>query len=189
MFKYISVLALIISLTSCGLYSKKYSPESFDFNKLKNTDGIIIISTGAREKCYSFATEISLIKKGEPYIDKGIYSSYNTGVASLNIDAYVYESDYSDHQGILHVLTIPAGEYYIAPRILNPYVSPSKVDKLYFSVRSREISYLGEFFLDASCGVSTKYGVRDKYARDRKLLEKLNPKFKKYDINVNIIQH
>jgi hypothetical protein len=147
----------------------RLAPEKLNLARVASDAGVLVVSTGAAERCISTATMLNLTPAGLPYA-KG-------GIVGINVDAYVIKSDFADHQGTLSVFELKPGNYQLYPSIMNPYVTPSKIPKAEFSIAAGEVLYIGEFFMPISCNWGNATEFRDQEVRDMKLLLERNPQF------------
>jgi hypothetical protein len=110
---------------------------------------------------------------------KEVGASYHgvSDVALLGVDNFSAKSDFDGHHGLLHVFTVPAGNYYLAPWLARPSANPIQIPKAEFSVASGEVVYLGEYFLTTACSLNTAATLRDRAERDLALLRQKNPQF------------
>jgi len=159
--------ALVLLLSGCGTMTNRYAPEKWTAAAPAEGTGLILFSTGAPERCTMAATFLKLLPEGKPY--------HFAETALPSVDAYVLKSDFADHQGNLHLIPVPAGQYYFAPWTANPYLVPTKVPKASFSVAAGEIVYLGEYFMPVACSTTTLGRISDQKQRDLALLKSKNP--------------
>ena len=167
--KFLLSALLAIVTAGCGTFNSEYNARTVNMTELPKDRAVIILSTGAAERCISFATILKVSPAGTPY-NKG-------GVAAFYVDAYTIKSDFADHQGNLQTVSIPAGSYYLSPWAVNPYLSAVKVPKAEFSVSAGEVVYLGEYYMPVACSLNTVASFRDQQERDVALLIKQNPEF------------
>ncbi len=160
---YFSLLILMLALSACGTVSNRYSAEKLDVSDTNADQGIIILSTGAAKRCISTATFLSLKSNGSGEI------------ALFNVDGYAVKSDFTEHQGSLHTLILPEGEYFLSPWIANPYVVSKSKPVFKFQLNSGEILYLGEYYMPVACKFNNVSVFRDQYGRDMSLLKTKNP--------------
>lgn len=95
----------------------------------------------------------------------------------MDVNSTFMDSEFEDHHGHLFVLKLPAGKYYLTPRLSNPfggYLSPPRAD---FEVNAKETIYLGEFYMANACGQRAQMLLRDQEMRDLTLLKSKNPTF------------
>jgi hypothetical protein len=160
------VLACLL-LVGCGTLSNRYSPARFAAAGSPAPDGgVIIFSAGAPERCISFSTFLKLLRSEQSYRDRE--------VALPPVDVYAIDSDFSDHHGFIHVIALPAGDYYLSPWLANPYYTVVRTPRYDFRVRAGEVVYLGEYFQPGRCHIGDA-SINDKWARDRALVAERNP--------------
>ena len=168
--KVLSLSALLVLLTACGSIANSTSVEKLKPGALAAPDkGVVVFSAGAPERCVSFSTNLIL---GDRVSKKAV----NPG-PYLAVDAYVHKSEFSDHHGTLNALQLSPGAYMFTPYIMNPYVKTVVAPTFEFEVAAGELTYLGELFMTASCGMNTSFVVRDYYERDMPLASARNPEF------------
>jgi hypothetical protein len=162
------VTASTLLLGGCAAFDNAKRPEAFKLPEAGSGMATIVISTGAPQKCMAHATDLRIFKADKTY---GLYGSTD----SLSIDNYSVKSDFSDHHGYLSIVKLPAGPYYFAPYLLQPFATATRVPKAEFTVQAGDVAYFGEYFLTAHCGLSSRGEFRDQAARDLPLLEARNP--------------
>src|SRR5262249_32647953 len=79
--------------------------------------------------------------------------------------------------GNLYVIPLSAGTYYFMPWTNDPLVRPILQPQATFSVAAGETVYIGEYYMSASCQLTTLYEVRDQTTRDMALLKSKDPRF------------
>ncbi len=168
-----TLITLVIS--GCGTMTNRWAPEQIDTSSLTNGSGIVILSTGAPDKCVSTSTALRIQPVGSK---KG-----QNVIAGAPVDVYAIESDFSDHHGFLHAIALPAGHYQAYPEIANPYVKARRVDKAEFSVNPGEVVYIGEYFMPVACTFNTVSEFRDRQSRDLSLLRTKNPKLAEFPVS------
>lgn len=105
----------------------------------------------------------------------------------MSVDVYTLKSDFSDHQGNVHAIVLPAGHYYIAAWVANIYVRPIRVPKADFSVTAGEVVYLGEYFMPTACSFSaTRSELRNKKDRDLQLANQKAPGLANFEVVTRI---
>jgi hypothetical protein len=162
----VAAVALAIA-AGCGSVENRSGAQKFVYTQEQEKGAVIVLSAGANEKCFSFATRLKLLRADAPY--------NGPAIAFLPVDSYAVKSEFSDHQGYLHVLRLPPGSYYLAPYINNPALEMKEVPRADFSVSAGEVAYLGEYFLQRACGLSGSAVFRDQWERDMALLKARNP--------------
>jgi len=160
----------IVLLSGCGTMVNRASAEfipTSEFSSIKN--GIVLFSTGAPAHCMATATFVHIFDKNtKKMVD---------GIPPISVDVYVMKSEFTDHHGAVNALSLPAGTYYLSPKIVNPYVYAVKIPAFEFKVISGETTYLGEIFMTQSCALNTRFVIRDEYDRDLKLASSKNSAF------------
>jgi hypothetical protein len=164
------LVVLVAAVAGCGAIPNRYAPERLSVANQPKDAGTVILSAGAAEHCSQAATFLRVKEAGASY--HGV-----SDVAMLGVDASVAKSDFDGHHGLLHVFTVPAGSYYLAPWLARPSANPIQVPKAEFSVASGEVVYLGEYFLTTACSLSNAAAFRDQAERDLALLRQKNPQF------------
>lgn len=155
------------SLAGCGTMSNRLAPEKVDLAALGNGSAIVVLSTGAADRCVASATMLNLAPAGARY--------GKDGIVGINVDAYVLKSDFPGHQGSLSAFSVQPGNYQLYPSVLNPYATPEKVPKAEFSVAAGEVLYIGEFYMPVACSFGNITEFRDQESRDMALLKTRNP--------------
>jgi hypothetical protein len=161
---------LVAAVSGCGAIPNRYAPERLSLANQPKDVGTVILSAGAAERC---AQAVTILKVKEA---SASYHSVSD-VAMLSVDNYSVKSDFDGHHGLLHVFTVPAGSYYLAPWLARPFTKSIQIPKAEFSVASGEVVYLGEYFLTTACSWSTVAAFRDQAERDLALLRQKNPQF------------
>jgi len=167
MSKLVWLFAIGCALCGCGSMSNRLAPEKLNPAIVSANSAIVVLSTGAAERCVSAATMLNLAPAGSPY--------GKNGILGINVDAYVVKSDFADHQGSLSAFEVKPGSYQLYPSTLNPYISPVKVPRAEFSVAAGEVVYIGEFFMPVACSTNGLTQFRDQEVRDLSLLRERNP--------------
>ena len=165
-------LALVVAtlLSGCGTMSNRASVVLVPSTALTaEQTGVILLSTGAVQSCTSTATFLDVFDAASKKLVEGR--------SAVSVDGSFHKSDYPDHHGTLNALVLPAGNYYVSPRIANPYVRAIRTPAFGFSVRSGETTYIGELYMTRSCVSETTFVIRDEYNRDQKLAIEKNPSF------------
>jgi hypothetical protein len=161
------VTALILS--ACGTLKSPYAPERMSAATPPAGSALIVFSTGAPRKCVSESTFLKLLPEGASERDKEI--------ARVSVDAWVVKSDFTDHQGTLQVIAVPAGNYYFTPSVDSTVIRTVLQPKATFSVAAGETVYLGEYDMLEACTLSALYEVHDQMTRDMALLKRKDPRF------------
>ena len=163
-------LGMTAALSGCGSLNYNLAPEKFDVGALQPGSAIVIVSGGAPQHCISAGTTMTIAPAGSGFAKNGI--------VGINVDSYVYKSDFTDHFGNLSVFQIKPGRYELYPYVLNPYLSQTKIPKAEFSAESGDVLYIGEFFAPIACGPGeTRIEIRDMADRDLDLLRARNHAF------------
>jgi hypothetical protein len=174
------LLCAAFLLGGCATVDNRHGAEKFAYAPENPEEAVVILSLGATEKCFNYVTRLKLLPAAAPYSGPMI--------ASLPVDSYVIKSEYTDHHGYLHVLRLKPGSYYLAPFINNPRVKVSYASRADFSVKAGEVVYLGEYFLEQACGLSTGGQYRDQADRDLELLKSKNPALSRANIQKRILR-
>lgn len=166
--KVIAASLLASVLAGCAAFTNFNAPE-----KAKATppagSGIIILSTGAKERCFTAATELMIMSVSAR-------SALDIAAGAM-VDNYSVKSDFSDHQGNVHVIALPAGEYLLYPNVLNPMLVSTQTPKAEFEVKAGETAYIGEFYMTKACSWSNIMDFRDEFDRDMTMVRARNPAF------------
>jgi hypothetical protein len=162
-------LAIALMLGGCGTVTNRYAPEAIAEAPVPAGSGRIVFSTGAPRGCVAAATYLKLFPESATFRDKEL--------ARPSVDSYALKSDFVDHQGNLHVIDVPAGNYYFAPWVDNPNIHPVRQPKADFSVVDGETVYLGEYYMPQACELSALYEINDQMTRDMTLLKSKAPRF------------
>ena len=150
----------------------EYAANLISPSEANETSGLVILSVGTPEKSY-WASLIKIQKFGKSYSE--------TPVAYLPVNDYWHESEFSDHHGLLYVIKLVPGRYYVThhtPRRWAPY--HRKAD---FELHAKEIIYLGEIHMAPS-----NMEFRDQEARDLSLLKTTNPAFGNVKIEKRLLR-
>ncbi|PAR45349.1 hypothetical protein [Vibrio metoecus] len=174
----IGIFLTISLIFGCASVSNIYDPSHVSVNQLPEDHGVLVLSTGAPESCVSTSTFLKIHKLGEDY--------FSSELALLGVDSYALKSDFDSHQGNVHALVLPQGNYYLAAWIANPYVEPVKVRKAEFGIKAGEIVYIGEYFMEASCSWDPVAIFNNRYDRDIQLLSIKNQAFAGEKISTRI---
>ena len=161
-----SLLASLV-LAGCGSLNNKHAPEALPDTALAGGNGVVILSTGAKETCVATSTFLKVKEADDSY--------WGGGKAHLSVDGYAVKSDFADHPGHVHALSLPPGRYYLAPFIANPYVTAVRVPRYDFVVNANEVVYLGEYFMPVQCLWSTVGVFSDKAERDLQMVKARKP--------------
>ena len=180
-FQTLSILITLIALSGCGTMSNKSSVEFLSplAVSAENT-GIIVLSVGAPQHCVSTATFLSL--------HEATTRQPVPRVPTIGVDAYVHKSDFANHHGTLNALELLPGNYYFTPVIANPYIRMVSTPKFEFDVKAGETKYIGELYMTKSCGLSTKFQVRDQFTRDMRLVAQKNPPLAERNISRQLLR-
>jgi hypothetical protein len=138
-----------VLLSSCGTLNNNTGAELFPLASRNPNDAVVIFSAGAANSCMTKATTLTVFRKGSAY-----GSSAGAATMMMSVDFGGVRSDYEGHQGSLHVVSLPAGDYYLTPVLVT--MSPVRVRKADFSVQPGEVVYLGEYFMTVNCSRSTQ---------------------------------
>jgi len=104
------------------------------------------------------------------------------------VDASTVRSDFTDHQGNVHAVVLPAGKYYLAAWMANPYMNPVRIPKAEFSVAPGEMVYLGEYFSSTGSNGAALGIFRDQHERDLKIVAQKNPELARASIVTRIAE-
>lgn len=160
--------ALLAAAAGCA--NPDFSPSKLSAGQFTDPSrGIVLVSTGARERCVAGAM-------WAPIYDART-KELAPGHPIVPIDA-ISESDYPDHYGTLSAVALPAGRYVITTEWANPSAEPaSGVPAFTFDVVAGQSVYIGELWRDTKCQLWTYYELRDNFERDMALADKLNTAF------------
>jgi hypothetical protein len=154
----IAVLWSASLLIGCGTMANRAGVGLLPAETVSQPDtGVVLFSVGAPDHCVSTATFLSVV--GES--NQGPFKSPPIGV-----DVYVHKSEFADHHGLVNAIAYPAGKYYFAPHIANPYVSNRQTPTFHFEVVPGELTYIGELFMEQSCALNGRFEIRDQFDRD-----------------------
>ena len=174
MLRSILVSLSFLFISGCATQTSRFAPELIQDVQMKEDEGIVVISTGAKEHCISEATFLK------------VYNSESTEVGLLSVDAYVLKTDYTTHHGNIHALKLPQGDYFLWPWLANPYASYNSPQRINFSVDKAKVKYLGEYFMEISCGYMQAI-IRDNLERDYALLKQKNKLFEGLSIEKSLL--
>jgi hypothetical protein len=160
---------ILHGLLSTARAGDPFNTAKFDVNKkVREHDGVLVLSAGAPVKCVSMVTHLRLAPRGA--------TSRRQVLDLMDVDGWVTKSDFDDHAGKLVTIALPAGEWRIFPIIQNPaLIRTSATPILTISIGADEIVSGGEVYLPQSCGFRVQITVNDRHERDFALLAKLNP--------------
>jgi hypothetical protein len=168
-------------LAGCGTMTNKYGPALLATTASNASTGIVIVSTGAKEKCISAATFLKVLKTEQTY--------YSFEQALFSVDAYVFKSDFSEFHGNLHAVRLPEGSYYLAPYVANPSLRATRIPKYDFSVKAGEVTYLGHYFMSVHCNpVTGSAQFQDEWTRDRALFRKMQTNVETSNVRKQILE-
>lgn len=168
---------VLISVAGCASFTNPTGPERLTAMPSEET-GILVIAGGAPKPCVSFSTLLVIAKHGAPYL--------RDVVSQVPVDMYTYKSDYSDHQGNIAAVALPAGEYQAYPMLMNGMTTEVRVPSYRFTVHPNGVTYAGEFYLDVACGLGTAGAFRDRKDRDIALAVARNGKLASYPVTVSL---
>jgi hypothetical protein len=97
-------------------------------------------------------------------------------VNTITVDAWSSKSDFTDHQGNISVLNLPAGDYEVYTWLAGNFV-PIRIPYAKFTVEAGKAVYVGEFYLPVACRANTLGGFRDQEDRDLSFVRQKNPAF------------
>ncbi|BEV72965.1 hypothetical protein THUN1379_24470 [Paludibacterium sp. THUN1379] len=100
--------------------------------------GVVVFSTESQKTSAAMCTSLSLVNGSNRKKYDGV---------TIVIDSPFDKSDFSGFHGNVRALTLPAGEYYLLPNILNPYFITTKAPVYKFYVHEGVIEYIGNFKL------------------------------------------
>ena len=159
-------MLVLMLLAGCTTFDNTADPSRLNLETRPANSAVVVISTGALAPCVSSASALWIVQ-----LDGGNESN----VTNLNIDWSGIKSDFADHQGSINAIYLPAGNYRMIPKALNPMASPIKVPEATFSLAAGEAIYLGEYYMPVSCSLSNRVIFRDKRERDLALAIGKNP--------------
>jgi hypothetical protein len=132
--------SLPVLLGGCGSLFDKPPSDQPGAAKFSNENGIIILSTGADNSCTSGSQLLELqIVSDDP--SHGVFRF----VKAMNVDNYLVRSDFTDHPGNLHAVSLKPGRYHISPHFL--MASQRELPYYNFTVAAGEVVYMGEYWL------------------------------------------
>jgi hypothetical protein len=130
----------------------------------------IIVTGGAPSRC---GLRVFLIGVSRP----GSYVVLNR-VAEANIADGVLKSHFTDHHGRVNVISLKPGRYIVYPLAGGTLQNAGTPPSFQFEAVAGELTYIGELYVDASCGaMSGHVAMFDREARDLAVLKALNPAF------------
>jgi len=163
----IAILIFSGLLAGCGTIDNRAGASRLPPTALTSSDvGVALFSVGAPDRCISTATFVNIF-------DEATRKSVKH--PPIGVDAYVHTSEFSDHHGLVNAISLPAGKYYFAPWIANPYVSSTQIPTFHFEIVAGESQYLGELFMTESCSTTGYFRIEDHFERDRKIALARNP--------------
>ena len=115
---------------------------------------------------------------------------YDSSVDAVEVNNAFIKSDFTDHQGFVSALDVPAGNYELYPVFGNPLSKPIQVPYVKFTVTAGEGIYLGEYFMDRSCSIFRDHGTfRDRAERDLAFVREKNPGLANIVFKTHIAEH
>lgn len=160
--------------------SNRFGPENLPDAAPGASMGVVLLSAGAKEKCVSAATFLKVLKGDQTY--------FSGEIGMVSVDAYVLKSDFPDTHGNVHALALPAGRYYLAPWLANPYLTPTRVPRFDFDVKAGEVTYLGNYYMQVQCGSSTVGDFADKSERDLSVVLAKKPNLNTSSVRKQILR-
>jgi hypothetical protein len=157
-------------LAACQTFSSAPKPNPLDPSQLRGSpdQGVIVFSTGASAPCAPSKVYLGIFPATDPVEGAGPI------VAVANVSASEIASDFPNHPGNLHALSLAPGSYYLASEDASDQSWRQVTPKLPFDVTAGEIVYLGEYFAVDPCSNRSPV-IRDQSARDFGLLHERNP--------------
>lgn len=158
--KSIGITIFSLFLTSC-MYGNPRAISKLPASSFSSKDsGVVIVSTGAKEKCFMSYTTASAYRR-----ETKKYASY------LMINYKNYPSDSEQYYGRVNAFILSPGRYYLAPvtmKIIPLFITlhVPYPDNFEFEVKAGETVYIGELYMNNTCGDPTQLEVRDQYERD-----------------------
>jgi len=160
-------LLIGILLAGCGSIDNRAGVHRLPPEALSSAQGgVVLFSVGAPKSCMATSTFVSIHEAATGKRPKQ---------PPIAVDAYISKSEFPDHHGLVNAVGLPAGKYYFAPSIANPYVQATHVPTFHFEVTAGETVYLGELFMTQSCALNTRFEVVDRFDRDVKIAIAKNP--------------
>ena len=173
------MLLCFAAASSTARAADHFNVANFEVGKIKEHNGVLILSSGAKDKCVSMATFLYLAPRGA--------TSRRQRITLADVDGWASRSDFDEQAGKLVAVALPPGEYEIFPAIRNPFlIRASAIPVLMISIGADEVVYGGEVYLPQSCGLRDSITVNDRHERDFALLKKLNPDLAEKTITVRL---
>jgi uncharacterized protein YceK len=173
-------LFISIVLAGCGTVNNRFGPQTLSDSVPNSSTGVVLISTGAKEKCITASTFFKVLKDEHKYFDREI--------GLLSVDAYPLKSDFSNFHGNVHALALPAGRYYLAPWLANPYTTPKRITRYDFDVKAGEVTYLGNYYMSVQCSLSTTGAFTDYLERDLAVVLSKKPSLNTASVRKQILK-
>jgi hypothetical protein len=173
----IAVAVISVSLAGCASFTNPTGPERLTAMPSEQA-GIAVISAGAAKPCIVASTLMIIAPYGAGYMRQG--------VGQVPVDMYTYKSDYPDHQGNITAVALPPGDYQAYPFLMNGMTTEVRTPRYRFTVRPNEITYVGEYYLEVACGLSTLGSFRDRKDRDMALAVARNPRLAGYSVRTDL---
>lgn len=163
-------------LAGCsGIVTNPQSPDRIKLGDFQQAgSGIVVLSTGADRECAVYSKFL--------YVKDATTGTDVSGVAAMSIDVYAVKSDFADHYGTVNAIHLPAGKYLLSPRNANWQIVSKNNLLVPFEVVAGQTTYLGEVYLNPSCGPESRLMVRDQYPRDVRVLISKNPVFAQREV-------
>ena len=179
--KFILRAAAMLFVAGCGTLNNRLAPERIGIADIPQASGVILLSTGASRACTSNGTFLRALPSGQP--------PTTTEIVAIAVDGSAVSSDFEEHHGFIYAVILPAGDYYFAPFTLRGFGGGQAFPRFDFTVRAKEIVYLGEVFATTNCAVLTPtvLEIRDRQERDFALLRKRNPVLASYPMTTRIL--
>jgi uncharacterized protein YceK len=178
--RFIFIIFISMSLAGCGTVNNRFGPQTLTESVPNSSTGVVLMSTGAKEKCITAATFFKVLKEDQKYFAREI--------ALLSVDAYPLKSDFPDFHGNVHALALPVGRYYLAPWLANPYATAKRITRYDFDVKAGEVTYLGNFYMSAQCSLSTAGAFTDSMERDLAVVFSKKPSLNTSSVRKQILK-
>jgi hypothetical protein len=167
-----AALAAVLLIGGCGAIGNREGPENASASP-PPSEGTVVISTGAAAPCFQASTFLVIAPLGQTYFQNKLPFNH---VHSISVDVWAAKSDFSDHQGNISVLNLPAGDYEMYTWLAGNFV-PIRIPYAEFTVEAGKAVYIGEYYMDIACRANTLGGFRDREDRDLSFVRQKNPAF------------
>ncbi len=146
----LAAVLLLTLLTACGVVGGGVAQ---NLASIPQERGLVVFSTSASQT--SVATSVGLI-----LVQGSSMKAYDK--VAININSPVLGSDFKDLHGKVRSLLLPSGDYYLVPKVANPFFLTKQAPVFKFSVTAGQASYIGNIhFSNGELHASNAFQARD----------------------------